>query len=45
VAGHVEFEITVRLDTTREAAYYYHCGIMKYVLRDILHDPAYPVEP
>ena len=35
-AGRLRFEVTVRLDTMREAAYYRHGGIMKCVLRDVL---------
>jgi aconitate hydratase len=30
------FQAQVGLDTAREATYYRHGGIMKYVLRDIL---------
>jgi len=32
-ADDVEFQVTVRLDTPREAAYHRHGGIMPYVLR------------
>jgi aconitate hydratase len=39
-AGHTEFQVHVRLDTAREATYYRHGGIMKYVLRDILRNRA-----
>jgi aconitate hydratase len=34
--GRVTFDVKVRLDTAREAAYYRHGGIMKYVLRTVL---------
>jgi aconitate hydratase len=37
-AGTTEFEVRVRLDTAREATYYRHGGIMKYVLRSMLDD-------
>jgi aconitate hydratase len=39
-AGATEFPVRVRLDTTREAAYYRHGGIMNYVLRDMLNGTA-----
>ena len=35
IAGSVAFRAAVRLDTTREASYYRHGGIMKYVLRQV----------
>ena len=34
-AGSVTFRAAVRLDTTREASYYGHGGIMRYVLRQM----------
>lgn len=35
-AGTTRFEVRVRLDTDRDAAYYRHGGITPYVLRKIL---------
>ncbi|MFG1689647.1 aconitate hydratase AcnA [Nonomuraea sp. NPDC049269] len=35
-AGDIAFQVTVRLDTRREADYYRHGGIMPYVLRGLL---------
>jgi aconitate hydratase len=35
-SGDITFPVRVRLDTAREAAYYRHGGIMRYVLRDIV---------
>jgi aconitate hydratase len=38
VAGDVEFEAVVRIDTPGEADYYRNGGIMQYVLRNLLKD-------
>ncbi|HEY8304819.1 MAG TPA: aconitate hydratase [Solirubrobacteraceae bacterium] len=35
-AGEVEFEATVRIDTPKEADYFRHGGILRYVLRGLL---------
>ena len=34
-----EFDVTVRIDTPAEAAYYRHGGILQYVLRQLLAHP------
>ncbi|MEV4114526.1 aconitate hydratase AcnA [Nonomuraea sp. NPDC049695] len=39
-ADHVTFQARLRLDTPREADYYRHGGIMPYVLRGLLAEPA-----
>jgi aconitate hydratase len=36
-AGDKEFEVTVRIDTPKEQRYFRHGGILKYVLRELLH--------
>ncbi len=36
LAGDIEFEAVVRIDTPSEAAYFRHGGIMQYVLRSLL---------
>jgi aconitate hydratase len=35
-AGDVEFEARVRIDTPKEADYFRHGGILKYVLRQLV---------
>jgi aconitate hydratase len=35
-AGEVEFEAVVRIDTPKEAQYFRHGGILRYVLRALL---------
>ena len=35
-AGEVEFEAVVRIDTPKEAEYFRHGGILRYVLRQLL---------
>jgi aconitate hydratase len=35
-AGDVEFEARLRIDTPKEAEYFRHGGILKYVLRELL---------
>jgi aconitate hydratase len=35
-AGEVEFEAMVRIDTPKEAEYFRHGGILRYVLRQLL---------
>ena len=32
-----EFTATLRIDTPAEAAYYRHCGILSYILRQLLN--------
>ena len=40
-ADDLVFEMRVRLDTDRDAAYYRHGGITKYVMRKLLDGPGY----
>ncbi|MEO8698256.1 MAG: aconitate hydratase, partial [Acidimicrobiales bacterium] len=35
-ADHIEFFVRLRIDTTHEAAYYRHGGILNYVLRQLV---------
>jgi aconitate hydratase len=35
-AGDIEFEATVRIDAPKEADYFRHGGILRYVLRQLL---------
>ena len=37
-AGDVEFEARLRIDTPKEAEYFRHGGILRYVLRELLKD-------
>ncbi|MCW3050394.1 MAG: aconitate hydratase [Solirubrobacterales bacterium] len=39
-AGDVEFDARVRIDTPKEAEYFRHGGILRYVLRQLLQDQA-----
>ena len=39
-AGDVSFKARVRIDTPKEADYFRHGGILRYVLRQLLADAA-----